>query len=75
MAYVLPTAIGAASIAATCAAGWFIGGAVARRAGISSPDIGERTVGCACAVTGAALVALTAFVAYGIGAVILDVLR
>lgn len=75
MAYVLPTAIGAASIAVMLAAGWFIGGAVARWMGESSPDVGDRTSGCVFVGTAAAIVALSLFVAYGIGAVILDVLR
>jgi hypothetical protein len=75
MAYVLPTAIGAASIAVMLAAGWFIGGAVAGLLGEPSPDVGDRTMGCVFTVMGAALVALSLFAAYGIGAVILDALR
>lgn len=74
-AALLPTVIGAANIAVMLAAGWFIGGAVARWMGESSPDAGDRTSGCVFAAGVASIVALSLFVAYGIGAVILDVLR
>ena len=73
-AAVLPTAIGAASIAVMLAAGWFIGGAVARWMGCPARDHGDRCAGCVFTVRASVFLPLVALAAYGIGAVILDVL-
>lgn len=75
MSAVPPSIIGAAVLAVMLAAGWVIGGVVARELGEPSPDVDDRAAAFVLTVALALVVAGAALATYSVGNAILDALR